>query len=88
MWNPLHIHLFEKYLAIFLYFRTLLLQVIKDHPIVNSFYVNLLSIFDIIKCFAFFNQFCKAYDWHAKVVFGAIKIDPSFFAYVATLRVK
>ena len=59
--EPLHIHLFEKYLAIsILYFRTLLLQVIKDHPIVNSFYVNLLSIFDIIKCLPSLTSSVKA----------------------------
>ena len=53
MGYPCHIKFFKEDLSLFLHVGRLLLKIIKNDPVVNSFYFCFLSIVNIKKFFSF-----------------------------------
>src|SRR6266542_5195949 len=79
MRHPLNIELFKKNLSLFLYLWRLLLQIIKNKAVVNTFYFNqFLFRISIIQFFRLFYKFCQAYNRNMEIILCAIKINSCF----------
>src|SRR4051812_34414897 len=81
MGYPCNVEFFKENLPFFLYFRWLLLEIIKNDPVVNSFYFCFLSVVNIKKFFSFPYEFCQANHFNTDVVFRRKKIDPGFLFF-------
>src|ERR1043166_7841431 len=78
---PGNVKVLKKYLSFFLYLGSLLLKVIKNHPVVNSFHPGFLSVVNVKKLFPFPDEVCQANHFNAEVVFSRKEVDPGFLFF-------
>ncbi len=81
MRHPFNLQLFKKYFSFFLHLRWLLLKIVKDDTVINSFYFGLLSLIHIIQFLSLLDEFSKTNHLNAEVIFDAIKVNPGLLLF-------